>query len=65
MVGKIYHNLPLQKPPKFTQNGIFGKKINHLATLPESHIPQGNGEWKFQLKSDSRIKLFNGNSNLS
>jgi hypothetical protein len=25
--------LPLQDPPKFTQIGIFGLKIYHLATL--------------------------------
>jgi hypothetical protein len=29
---KIYH-LPLKVPPKFTQIGIFGLKICHLATL--------------------------------
>jgi hypothetical protein len=29
---KIYQHLPLQDPPKFTQFGIFGLKINHLAT---------------------------------
>jgi hypothetical protein len=27
-------HLPLQGPPKFTQIGIFGLKIYHLATLP-------------------------------
>jgi hypothetical protein len=25
--------LPLQELPKFTHSGIFGLKINHLATL--------------------------------
>jgi predicted secreted protein len=30
---KIYQHLPLQDPPKFTQIGIFGLKIWHLATL--------------------------------
>jgi hypothetical protein len=29
----MYQHLPLQEPPKFTQIGIFGLKINHLATL--------------------------------
>jgi hypothetical protein len=29
----MYHHLPLQESPKFTQIGIFGLKINHLATL--------------------------------
>jgi hypothetical protein len=29
----MYQHLPLQDPPKFTQNGIFGLKIYHLATL--------------------------------
>jgi hypothetical protein len=28
---KDTNNLPLQMPPKFTQIGIFGLKINHLA----------------------------------
>jgi hypothetical protein len=32
-VHKIYHHLPLQGPPKFTQVSIFGFKTNHLATL--------------------------------
>jgi hypothetical protein len=27
------HLFPLKDPPKFTQIGIFGLKINHLATL--------------------------------
>jgi hypothetical protein len=30
---KIYNDFPLQDPPKFTQIGIFGLKICHLATL--------------------------------
>jgi hypothetical protein len=30
---KIYQHLQLQDPPKFTQIGIFGLKICHLATL--------------------------------
>jgi hypothetical protein len=29
----IYQHLPLQDRPKFTQIGIFGWKIYHLATL--------------------------------
>jgi hypothetical protein len=29
----MYQHLPLQDPPKFTQIGIFGLKICHLATL--------------------------------
>jgi hypothetical protein len=28
-----YQHLPLQNPPKFTQIGIIGLKICHLATL--------------------------------
>jgi hypothetical protein len=31
---KIYQHLPWQDTPKLTQIGIFGLKINHLATLP-------------------------------
>jgi hypothetical protein len=30
---KMYQHLPSQDPPKFTQNGILGLKIYHLATL--------------------------------
>jgi hypothetical protein len=30
---KIYQRLPLQDPPKLNQIGIFGLKINYLATL--------------------------------
>jgi hypothetical protein len=33
---KIYQHLSLQDPPKLTQNGIFGSKRNHLATLVTS-----------------------------
>jgi hypothetical protein len=31
---RIYNPFPFQGPPKFTQNCIFGLKINRLATLP-------------------------------
>jgi hypothetical protein len=30
----------LQGPPKFTQSGIFGLKIYHLATLVVSFFPE-------------------------
>jgi hypothetical protein len=30
---KIYQHFPIQGPPKFEQIGIFGLKINQLATL--------------------------------
>jgi hypothetical protein len=30
---KIYQILPFQDPQKYTEIEIFGKKINHLATL--------------------------------
>jgi hypothetical protein len=30
---KIYQHFPFQGPPKFTQSGIWGFKIYHLATL--------------------------------
>jgi hypothetical protein len=33
MFIKKYQHVPFQAPPKFTQIGIFGLKINHLATL--------------------------------
>jgi hypothetical protein len=35
---KIYQHLPLQDPPRFTQIGIFGSKICHLATLLQVHL---------------------------
>jgi hypothetical protein len=38
-VHKIYNHLPLQDPPKFTQTGIFGLKIYHLATLVANGVP--------------------------
>jgi hypothetical protein len=34
----IWQHLPFQDPPKFTQIGIFGLKICHLATLVVSRI---------------------------
>jgi hypothetical protein len=34
----IYQPFPIQGPPKFTQIGIFGLKIYHLATLHRSEI---------------------------
>jgi hypothetical protein len=33
---EIFQHLPLKDPTKFTQTGIFGSKINRLATLAES-----------------------------
>jgi hypothetical protein len=33
MFIKDTQNFPLQEPPKLIQNGIFGLKTNHLATL--------------------------------
>jgi hypothetical protein len=33
---KIDQHLPLHEPPKFTQIGIFGLKLCHLATLPRN-----------------------------
>jgi hypothetical protein len=33
MAIKYYQHLPSKDPTKFTQIGIFGLKINHLATL--------------------------------
>jgi hypothetical protein len=35
---KIYQHFPFQGPPKHTQIGIFGLKINHMATL--MHKPE-------------------------
>jgi hypothetical protein len=52
--GKIKH-LPLQDPQKFTQIGIFGLKMYHLATLLEMGIVgffdalRGNCSSKFNL----------------
>jgi hypothetical protein len=31
--SKIYQHFPIKGPPNFTKIGIFGLKINHLATL--------------------------------
>jgi hypothetical protein len=35
---RICQTFPFQGPPKFTQIGIFGLKIYHLATLLETQI---------------------------
>jgi hypothetical protein len=32
-VRKVCPHFPFQGSPKYTQNGIFGMKIDHLATL--------------------------------
>jgi hypothetical protein len=38
---KIYKHFPFQDPPKYIQIGIFGTKINHLATLTAlSTVPE-------------------------
>jgi hypothetical protein len=37
----IYQLLPLQAPEKFTQIGIFGLKIYHLATVEQEQIGEG------------------------
>jgi hypothetical protein len=39
---KIYKHLQLLDPPKFTQIGIFGVKINHLATLESISRPRSS-----------------------
>jgi hypothetical protein len=35
---KIYQHFQFQGPPKYTQIGILGMKINHLATLIRKKI---------------------------
>jgi hypothetical protein len=35
-VHRVYKHFPFQVPPKFTQIGILGLKIYHLATLRET-----------------------------
>jgi hypothetical protein len=37
-VHKIYQQLPLQDPPRFTQIWIFGLKTNHLAALASTAV---------------------------
>jgi hypothetical protein len=37
---KIYQYVPCRGPPKFTQIGIFGMKIYHLATLVGGRVGQ-------------------------
>jgi hypothetical protein len=36
---KIYQHFSLQGTPKFTQVGIFGLKICHLATMEKEGLP--------------------------
>jgi hypothetical protein len=41
----VYQHCPLQDPPKFTQTGILGLKMCHLATLfqsPDLQRPAGH-----------------------
>jgi hypothetical protein len=35
---KIYQHFSFHGPPKYTRIGIFGLKINHLATLPRQAL---------------------------
>jgi hypothetical protein len=35
---KIYKHFLVGGPPKYTKFGIFGMKINHLATLSAKHV---------------------------
>jgi hypothetical protein len=50
-IYQIYQHLLSQDPPKFTQKGIFGLKICHLATL---HLTKS-------FKKSSLMKHFAGN----
>jgi hypothetical protein len=34
IITNNYNYFSFQGPPEYTQSGIFGMKINHLATLP-------------------------------
>jgi hypothetical protein len=36
---KMYQQMPLQEPPKFTQIEIFGLKINRLANPQQTSMP--------------------------
>jgi hypothetical protein len=47
---KLYQHCPLQEPRKFTQIGIFGLKIHHLATLVRNAFDDG-------IKVDQRTAL--------
>jgi hypothetical protein len=40
---KIKLHSPFQCPPNFTQIGILGMKINHLATLTQTQCKNANG----------------------
>jgi hypothetical protein len=53
---KIYQNLILQDPPKFTQIGLLGSKINHLAALIESCAVWGDKRLYFFAHDGSEIR---------
>jgi hypothetical protein len=43
---KIYQHFPFQGSPKYTQIGIFGLKLNHLATLAGKIDDNLSIEWR-------------------
>jgi hypothetical protein len=51
---KIYQHLPLQDRPKFTQTGIFGLKLFHLATpvlrFCKSNVQRRGGKFEHKHK---------------
>jgi hypothetical protein len=52
----VYQNFPIRGPPKFTQTGIFGLKINHLATLMRSRGSSSCSPLNHLIKSRSGRK---------
>jgi hypothetical protein len=49
---KIYQHFPFKGPPKYTKIGIFGLKINHLATLVGCHFETPRTKNKFSFQSE-------------
>jgi hypothetical protein len=60
----MYQHFPFQGPPKYTQIGISGTKINHLATPARPffrivrNIPDSNeGYLVSEIKLESSLKM--------
>jgi hypothetical protein len=55
--------LPFQGPPEFTQIGIFGMQIDHLATLAETSLKNNsiteNVNSVYLCKSGTNVGVFN------
>jgi hypothetical protein len=56
----MYQHFPFQGAPKYTQIGIFGLKINHLATLARTPTQK-----KFLASTKRRFAMLPNNCNVA